>query len=49
MKYVPDFLTAGGAAALLYGVHSIYAPAAWILGGLGVLALGGTLARSERR
>lgn len=49
MKILPDLLVVAGAGALLYGIQAIYPPAAWIVGGLALLALGTTLARGERQ
>lgn len=34
------FLQLAGVAALLYGVHGIYAPASYILGGVGAVFIG---------
>lgn len=49
MKYIPDVLTLLGAGAILYGVHGIYPPVAWILLGAGVLAVGLIFARKEAK
>lgn len=49
MKYLPDVLALMGAGAILYGVHGIYPPAAWILAGAGVLAIGLIFARGEAK
>lgn len=47
MKYLPDVLTLLGACAFLYGVQGIYRPAAWVIGGAAVLAIGLQFARVE--
>ena len=39
-KYLDDVLLVGGLAALVYGVGMLSIPAAWIMGGLGLMALG---------
>jgi hypothetical protein len=48
MKILPDVLTVAGSAAIFYGVHAIYPPAAWILSGAATLLVGLWLARGER-
>lgn len=49
MKYLPDVLGLLGSGAILHGVHGIYPPAAWILAGAGVLAIGLIFARGEAK
>ena len=41
---LPDALIAGGAAAVSYGAHLIYAPAGYIVGGLLSLVVGRLIA-----
>lgn len=48
MKILPDALMIAGGSALVYGVHAIYAPAAWILAGAAAIAIGLGLGRSEK-
>lgn len=42
---VPEALLLGGAAAITYGVASVYRPAGWVMGGLLALAAGWRLGR----
>jgi hypothetical protein len=42
---VPEALLLGGAAAVTYGVGSMYRPAGWVVGGLLALAAGWRLGR----
>jgi hypothetical protein len=44
-----DLLGLGGASALLHGIARVYAPAAWIVGGLLALAAALLLARREAK
>lgn len=44
----PDGLLLGGAAAISYGVWSIYAPAGWIVGGALLIAGGVLMARGAK-
>ena len=49
MRHLPqlalDLVALGGLAAVVYGVALIYAPAAWILGGLVAAATAAGLSR----
>lgn len=49
MKYLADVLTLLGSGAILHGVYGIYPPAAWILAGGGVLAIGLRFAQQEAK
>lgn len=49
MKYLPDVLIILGAGAVIYGMYRIYPPAAWILAGIGVIAIGLVAAKQEGR
>lgn len=46
--WLPDALMVGGAAGFSYGAGLVYAPAAWLVGGLFSLAAGVVLARGGK-
>jgi len=46
-KHLADFLAVLGLGAVVYGVAQIFAPLAWIVGGLSSLAIAWLVARQE--
>lgn len=43
-SYLGDLMILAGAGVLVYGVHQVYPPAAWIVAGIILVTVGGRIA-----